>query len=273
MNPRVLRQVLIAFIFFSFVGAISYWYYSSKQIIPTCNDNIKNGLEEGVDCGLAACGRYCEPALMPIEVKSSNLLEVGVDDYDFAAEVSNPNRQYGSSLVTYELTLLDNNSQEVTKQDGQFYILPGQQRYVIVSAIKTNKEAGSAQLKITGVQWERLDSLEGMDFSVKNKTYTVLGKGTSSELKALVINNSNFDFEKVDIGIILFDDNNKILAVNNTDVRTLLGQAERAIDVVWPFPIQGKVTTIDIEPYTNLYDNLNYIKRYGAPTEKFQEYY
>ncbi len=273
MSPRVLRQVLIAVIFFSFIGAVSYWYYSSKQVIPTCNDNIKNGLEEGIDCGLAACGRYCEPALSAIEIKSSNLLKIRTGDYDFVAELLNPNRQYGASLASYELTLLDKDGQEVAKQSGQFYILPGQQKYLIINAVESSKEAETAQLKITKAQWEKLDSLEGMDFSVKNKTYSVGKGGGSSELKGVIINNSDFDFSLVDIGIVLFDDSNKILAVNKTDVRTLLSNVERAFDVVWPFLIQGKVARIDVEPTTNLYDNLNYIKRYGAPTEKFQKYY
>ncbi|KKT81151.1 MAG: hypothetical protein A3B99_02860 [Candidatus Yanofskybacteria bacterium RIFCSPHIGHO2_02_FULL_44_12b] len=273
MTPRLIRQIVIAVIFITVLGSGSYWYYSSLQVVPTCEDNVQNGIEEGVDCGTVACGRACEPELVPLEVKTNNLLKIGLQDYDFAAEVFNPNRDYGSAESAYELILLNKDGQEVAKKAGVFYILPGQVKYVIITAISTTAEAVSAKFNIRSARWEKLGSLEGMNFLVKNKTYNVLQGGTVSELKALVVNNSDYDFAKVDIGIILFNDGNKILAVNKTDVRTLLTKTERAIEVRWAFPVRGTVNRIDFEISTNLFDNLNYIKRYGSPSEKFQKYY
>ncbi len=273
MSPRVLRQILIAFIFILALGLAFYWYKSSQKVVPTCVDGIQNGLEEGIDCGISACGVACQPQVTPLEVKSTEILNTGSGLYDFAAEVFNPNRQYGSAESSYVVTLLDKDSKELAKKEGTFYILPGEDKYIIVSAIPSTARAVTAQFKITSAQWERLDSLDGIDFSIKNKTYTVLSGGFSSDLKALLVNNSDYDYGQVDIRIILFDDANKILAVNKTDVRTILAHGERAFEVNWPFKISGKVANIDVEATTNLYDNLNYIKRYGSPTEKFQQYY
>ena len=273
MGMRIIRQIIISLVYLVIIGGISYAIYSHSKPVPTCNDGSKNGQEEGVDCGVAACGVACIPELIPFDVKSIQLLRVGLQDYDFVADIANPNKQYGASDVSYELTLLDNATQVISKQNGNFYILPGEEKHIIVTAIKSATEVKTAQIKIISAHWQELDSLGGTNFLVRNKAYDVLSGGSSSELNAILANNSDFDFAKVDIGIVLLNDKNEILAVNQSDARTLLAHTERAFNAIWPFFIAGKVTRINIEVTTNLFDNLDYVKRYGPSTEEFQKYY
>lgn len=270
LSPRLIRQVVIAIVFLAVFGLLGYGTRQLTQTPPNCTDGIKNGEEEGIDCGLFACGKYCEPALEPPKVLSTKLLKVRSGDYDFIAELSNPNGEFGASEVVYELVLL-NGSSEVLKQEGVLYILPGQTRFLTLISLRTAKEPRQAELKIKSAKWQKLESLEGMNFSVRRHKYSTADNGTSI-LEAVIFNDSDFDFNTVDVDIVLFDSGNNIIGVNRTDIRTFSARTERHFKITWPSPI-SKVAKIEILPSTNLFENSNFIKFYGSPTEKFQTYY
>ena len=139
METRTQKQLIIGIIFILIAGGIGYGVYSGLVTKATCTDGIKNGKEEGLDCGALACGKACEPAIMPISIISSQFLEIGQGDYDFVAQVSNPNVSYGASRIEYSLG----------SNSGFFYILPGQTKYIIDTPVKLNQEVLNIQSDLT----------------------------------------------------------------------------------------------------------------------------
>src|SRR3989338_8254868 len=103
MDGRVQKQLIIGIVFVLILGGIGYGIYSGLVTKVSCTDGIQNGKEEGVDCGILACGKACEPAIMPINIISSQFFKVGQGDYDFVAQLSNPNVSYGASRIEYSL--------------------------------------------------------------------------------------------------------------------------------------------------------------------------
>src|SRR3989344_6223684 len=104
MEKRVQKQLVIGFIFILIFGGISYGFVDYFLLVePTCFDEIQNGIEEGVDCGLLACGIVCEPEIMPLNILFQKLIEVRPGDYDFVAQGNNPNSLFGASRVGYQL--------------------------------------------------------------------------------------------------------------------------------------------------------------------------
>jgi len=261
MEARTQKQIIIATVFILILGGIVYGIYAALVTRATCTDGIKNGKEEGIDCGTLACGKACEPEIMPIQVVSSRFLKAGPGDYDFVAQVSNPNTYYGASRVEYGLG----------RETGSFFILPGQTKWIVMTALKIAEGTDGINLVIKSAQWEKLDmSNNTVNFTLRRKDYSAVKKG--SELNGILFNNSNFDFDKVDVAVILFDDAGSIIGVNKTDIRTFLSKTERGFSVVWPFALSGKVLRQDVEASTNLFENSNFIKSYGSP-ERFQKFY
>lgn len=267
MENRAQKQLIIGLIFILLVGGIGYGIADYFFIVePTCFDEIQNGVEEGMDCGLLACGIACEPPIVPLNVVSQKLIEVRPNDYDFIAQINNPNTIFGASRVRY---MLDFGGTTADKS-GTFYILPGQTRYLIVPGIQSDSSVAS--LDITEVEWQRVETFEDISFSIQRKSYAVVDKnGTFSELEAVVLNNSDFDFDKVEAGVILFDSNGNIVAVNRTDIRTFLSRTERSFRVSWPLELPETIRQ-DIEVLTNVFENANFIRRHGTQ-ERFQKYY
>ena len=279
MEKRTQKQLIIGFIFVLLMTGAVYGLVDYFLLIEsTCFDGVQNGLEEGVDCGLIACGVACEPAILPLNVMSQKLIEVRPGDYDFVAQINNPNSLFGSSRVGYQLNF------GALQKTGTFYIFPGQTRFVIVPGIRvTNLGEGSAQsrvsvgvadvsIDITEVEWQRVETFEDISFPVQRKSYVVVGRnGAFSELEAVVLNGSDFDFDKVEVGVILFSAEGEIVAVNKTDIRTFLSRTERYFKVGWPVELP-EVNRQDVEVLTNVFENANFIRRHGEQ-EKFQKYY
>lgn len=272
MEKRVQKQLIVGAAFVLIVGAIGYGFFDYFFVTePTCFDKVQNGKEEGVDCGLLACGISCEPEIIPLKVQMQKLLKVREGDYDFVAQVYNPNSFFGASRVIYNLAL-NKNDGTILEKDGSFFILPGQTRFIIVSGIRSDASLTDTPINIREVNWQKLDKFESPEFQVIRKNYMVLNKnGTFSELEAVILNNSDFDFDKVEAGIVLWDDGNNIVAVNRTDIRTFLSRTERYFKVSWPVELSA-VSRHDIEVLTNIFENSNFIKRYGTQ-ERFQKYY
>lgn len=263
MEARTQKQLIIGIVFVLIIAGIGYGIYSELVAKTSCTDGIKNGKEEGIDCGILACGKACEPAIMPINILSSKFFKVGEGDYDFVAQISNPNVSYGVSRLEYVLDPLN--------YRGVTYILPGQTRWLVVTALKSSGEVVDITLIVKSAQWEKLAAPDStVNFTLRRKDYHSFQNET--ELTGVLFNNSNFDFDKIDVAAVLFDEADNIIGVNKTDIRTFVSKTERGFSVAWPFALPGNAVKQDVEALTNLFENSNYIKSYGSQ-EKFQKFY
>lgn len=275
LSSRLIRQVIIAVVFLAVFTLFGYGTRQLTQSPPSCMDGVMNGEEEGIDCGLFACGKYCEPDLAPPKVLSTKLIEASRGDYDFVAEIENPHPNFGASEVVYELTLWGKDQDELLlKKEGVFYILPAQKKYLILPFLTTKGDITIVGIKfeIKSAKWQKIESLEGMNLVVRQEKYTVLPDRNSSFLEAIIFNDSDFDFEIVDVDVVLRSSKGAVVAVNRSEIRTFIARTERHFKVTWPFTIDDRVAKVEIKPSTNLFENSNFIKSYGSEVEKFQNY-
>lgn len=262
---RFAKQLMFGVVYLGLFFSISFGIYYFRQPTPTCADGIQNQEEEGVDCGFV-CGNSCRK-ILPIDVSSVQVFKVGQNDYDVLAKVYNPNSDSGSSKVVFDLALIDKNNTELLRQSFEFYILPGQLKHIILTSIKSEVEVQGAKIVIKDVVWERLSFFDPqtVNFIVRDKQFK------QTEFGAVVRNESDFDFDTVDIGVILYDQDNNVIGLNKSNINTLISRTDRYFKVLWPAPVVG-VFRVDVEPGTNLLNNLNFVRRYGTQ-EKFQERY
>lgn len=274
MMTRIQKQLIYGIVFIIVIGALGFWIYGGVKHQPTCFDKIQNQTEEGVDCG-SVCGNTCLQSLTPISVKNSHLFKIqelnGQTDYDALFRVTNPNTQFGSSNAEYELNILDVQGNSLFRKTGSFYILPGQTKYVYEPLLKTKTPADRAELKIASVDWQKLQGVFNEDIKVitKSKEFLSNGKpGVQARVIGTLFNSSVFDLDKVDVLVVLYLGGEPIGA-NRTDIRTFLSQTNRFFEVDWvnPLPTPDR---IDVEASTNVFENSNFLKRYGVP-EKFQQ--
>ncbi len=254
--PRFLKQLIIFFIFIFIIGSVVYFFFIKESPEPTPSPTPEAELIE------------------PPQIISQHLLKVGNLDYDFLVQIKNPNTDFGATDVFYELKLFGQDNELLGIRNGSINLLPGQTRYEIISPLKTDREVANTSFKITNANWQKLKEFIPQSlFLVKNEEYlkTPLEPGFS-KLRATLHNNSNFDFDRVDIHIVLFDGNGKPIAVNKTDVRTFLSGTDRFFEVKWLEQFSGEVNRAEIDAYTDVFKNSNFIKEHGTQ-EEFQKFY
>ncbi|OGN07986.1 MAG: hypothetical protein A3J46_03990 [Candidatus Yanofskybacteria bacterium RIFCSPHIGHO2_02_FULL_41_11] len=250
MNPRTIKQLVYGLLFLAIISSVSFYiYYLNTR--PTCFDGVMNGTEQGTDCG-GECAKACI-VIKPLEISERKLKLPGESYFlDVLLTITNPNRDYGSGNI------------EIIFGDAVLnsYILPNQTKRIL---FQSNTEFQGMESKIRNVEWKKISpSFNPADF--RFKVSNQLFKG--SEFEAVVFNESDFDFDTVDIVVILYDDKNSIVGTNKTTINTLLSRTERYFKVVWPQPING-VFRSEVQATTNVFNNSNFIKRYGTP-EEFQ---
>jgi len=270
---RFYKQFIIGLVYLTIFTSIGYGIKRLTVVSPTCFDNIQNGAEEGRDCGAAACGKLCDPEILPLTIEYTKLLGVGVDTYDVVAHVSNPNGIYGSGNLTYDLKFKDAQGADMPNQArrGSLYIMPNQRRYVVLTALKIPGSPSTATLAIKDAHWTRVSLTDApkVDFVLRRESFIEASANPSFE--GILQNNSDFDFTKVEVSVILLDDAGQPVAVNSTQLQTLLSKEERYFKVQWDEPVPPSATRI-VDAVTNAFLNENFIKRYGSQ-EKFQQYY
>lgn len=246
---RLLKQIIIALIFFALVGSAVYFFLTEDTPLPSPSPAV---------------------SVSPLLVNTQKLIKVGELDYDFLAEIKNPNFDFGASQAVYELNLFDSGGNPILTKKGSATLLPGQSGFEIVSPIKTEVEVSRAEFKIIDVTWERLSEFIPQNlFLVRNQEYS------GAKFRGTLHNNSNFDFDRVDIFVVLYDPNNNAIAANKTDIRTMLARTDRYFEVLLSAldsVVLEREGTIEVSARTDVFKNGNFIKEHGTQ-EKFQRFY
>lgn len=270
---RTAKQFFFASVFLVIVFALVYFIFLKPEKQSTCFNNIKDAGEEGVDCG-GVCEKTCITELEPLKISDQKLIKIENFDYDYFVKIKNPNFDYGADEVVYDAKFFNNNNQVVIQKIGSLFLMPGQERFEVISPIRVKQQIASSSFEIKSVNWKKLKSFIPQSlFLVKQQEFVLLPPNEGfAKVKATILNNSNFDFDKVDIFVVLYDKDDNILAVNRTNIRTFLSKTNRFFEVKWAKPFLGQVKRIEIQANTNVFKNENFIDEFGTQ-EHFQKFY
>lgn len=268
---RILKRIIIGLIYIIIFSGIGYGIYYSSLDKPSCADGIQNGKEEGIDCGTLACSRVCEESIKPLIIKNTEIKSQMEPKtiYEVLISIENLNSNYGAKSGKYELNIFDENGNTVKTKESDIYILPGQTKYFVeIDSIDPGVIGQRADVRIKSVEWVKADDFLSSIFSINRESLPTDGR-TSYE--AVILNNSDFDFDNVDVVVLVKDNAGNFKSANKTNLQTFLAKTERAIKVDWPFPfVSGE--RFEIQVTTNVFNNANYLKGHGTQ-EQFQKYY
>jgi len=262
---RIVKQIIIVLTVLAFITAVVLGIRWLRQVKPNCFDGIKNGEEEGVDCG-SICGVSCPtlaPEAKPINLKSAQIVQGG-SKCDVVAAISNPNGSLGAEHVPYELKWGN-----IQKQ-GEFYIYPSEERYVAEVNLPCQGNDMSPQFEVKEPPaWIFFSGYEKPNLEISDSRFNYPKDSYEyAEVVGTVVNHSSFDLKEVEIYAIVKDPSGNITAVNRTTVNSILVGEKRDFRVFWthPFPKSG---TGFFYTTTNLFNSQNFLKTYSADSAKW----
>ena len=271
MNLRLQKQIIIAVIFFLIIGGIGFLIYKSFSPKPSCFDGILNQQEEKIDCG-GPC-EVCKPEIKEIQVLSAVVLPIpNTNFYTISARLRNPNTESGGEKVNFNFVLY-NDSGAVNNPVASFFketfILPSETKYILEPKFESDEIITRAEVEIKNVFWQKLKDYQEPRLDIDRETFKY--ENGVSKVSGVVTNKTNFDFDKVIINAILFDEKNLTAGANLTQIKTLISGEERYFEVSWPWEIKD-IKGIKVEAETDIFLQDNFIKKHGTQ-EKFQTYY
>lgn len=137
---RFFKKFFYGIFYLAIFGVLGSWLYNSFLKPPaSCFDGMKNGAEEGVDCGMYACGKIC----LPVDIRSvtqSGKVEAAAlsqGKYSLLVLVSNPNLEYALENFDYKFDFRNTAGEIVKTIAGTSFIYGGEQKYISEPVVET----------------------------------------------------------------------------------------------------------------------------------------
>jgi len=205
---------------------------------PTCFDGIKNGTEEGIDCGgpCIPCGiKYA----MPIELISTKVLAENLNNSLILIKIKNSNANYGVHFG-YTATLYSVFGERLAVITDKNFILPFSTKYLLLQKVSVPAEKiNRVEIKFDYTQndWFYSTNRTEQLFSIPDKRLRMMRPDEAGflELLAQIKNNTNMDFSEVDLIILLFSKTGEIINAAKTKIYNLPAYNTRSINYVWQY--------------------------------------
>jgi len=192
----------------------------------------------------------------PLEISEPQVIYNGGSQYDFVAQVKNPNEKRGVKKLEFQFVSGDFLSPVLST-----VILPGQSVYLLSLGNNTQKRLTKANLVIIGIEWQNLrnrQSQEEINLKVTEPKLNISSDNSHVWISFTAINESLKNIWEVDWQAILFS-GRRIVAVNQITSEQFLGGESRQVEISW-FEKLPKITEIIVVPFVNIYDEDNFFE-------------
>lgn len=269
MANRNTKRFIIVVIYALFFAVVSTLIYYIIKPAPTCTDGKKNQSEAGIDCGgpCPACKK--EIKAQELSVTEKYFVYGNKNQYDVMAAVTNVNDKYGAVKFDYEFQLVDQSGNVLNKRAGKSFILPDESKYIVELNLQSPTNPYTVKFEIKNVQWDEFLEYAEPKLSIYQKNYyEEFEKNITS---GLLRNESHFDFNFIELVIVLRNEKGNPVALGKSEMRTIKSQEERDFKLIWPYKFGENVASVDIKAEANVFDSDNFIKEY-MPSRQFQDY-
>lgn len=213
---------------------------------PTCSDGVRNGSEQGVDCG-GACQRLCQSAFLPPALAWTRFEQVAPGLYNVAAYIVNPNTEGEATRVPYHLALYDDRGVLITDTTGTVTLPPHRNTIAFKGAVDAGKRIpAKALFEFTAApDWHfRTDPLSAV--TIGDKKYTEDESGSS--LTVVVRNTSVHPLDNISVYAILYDKDSNAIGFSKTILDEIPPQGSTFAPFTWPINRHDTVISFDVLP-------------------------
>lgn len=240
------RLTYLTVIIVVLVGAIIVPGFFIFYRAPTCFDGIKNGNEQGIDCG-GGCQRLCPSAFLPPSVAWARFENVAPSLYNVGAYVVNPNIDGEAMDVPYHAALYDAQGGFITEFTGTVTLPPHRNTLAFKGSVNVGKRIpAKALFEFSGIpDWhKRADPLAAL--VIGDKDYAEDDSGSS--LAVTIKNASVHAIDNVGVSVVLYDKDGNAIGFSHTTIDEIPGSGQATAPFTWPENRHGAVISIEVLP-------------------------
>jgi hypothetical protein len=227
MNSRLAKQIIygagyLAVLFLLFFAV----YFFRFKPAPTCFDAKKNQGETGVDCG-GPC-LPCEiKTLVPPEI--SWLKNLPADNQTIiAAEIKNPNLDWGADFFSYSVDIYGNNGEKIKTVKRNSFIYAGEIKYLIEPVEIDSKSIGKVEISFADFNWKSNEEFK------KPTIQTREIKTEDSAIGGFLTNNNAFKLSKIKVFGFLYNQYGILSAASKTELENINAFEEKFFKINFP---------------------------------------
>lgn len=223
------------------IGAVVYFLFIYQA--PSCYDGIRNGLEEGVDCG-GGCELVCPFAASKPNVAWSRAFEIGPGVYNLAAQVENPNFDVGTN-VEYVFRGYDADNILVAEVIDRVTLYPQEKRIIFEPTVET------VERRINRLFFE-FTTDDGWYQSTPRSERVVVQNYTLDNLEttpALAVDLRNTDIRPVGdlvVTAVLYDSNENVEQLSRTLVERIDAGDTSTAYFSWREPFNQEIEQVEV---------------------------
>ncbi len=197
---------------------------------------------------------YLPPEPKPIELRDENFLSVDSDRIIGYARAFNPNSDLGLREMRYTFLLKNSEDRILHSYTSSGYLLPLQEKILFLPPFSVSDHSSiRVEVSVDPVRWSRFTNMRNLDLTFEQQSF-VQEPGGPFYVSANLHNNSPYLLREVEIGVLLYDMDRKVVGANYTSVNLVQPDESRFIRVVWPNPIGASVVGVEFRSSVNQFD-------------------
>ena len=211
--------------------------------------------------------RILQSPVQEIQILWLDYFIINENVYDIVARIKNPNLDYAAEVLEYKFLFLNEHEEVLAQVSDIDYININQEKYLMLTNYdfkplpqsKSDENDSSvldqnlSSIKlILNQDWVKIKN--PLDTGIQIQNSTLKESPETYTIAANIINNSNFDFNQIDVLAVLKDKDEKVVAINNTLLHNIKSSEKKEFTLIWHNPLSWlprDVANIDIEAYTN----------------------
>ncbi len=223
---------------------LGYWFYDSKiKEKPTCFDNKKNGIEEGIDCG-GICKEICTFKAEEININWTRAFEISDGVFNIASSIENPNFNYGFQ-VDYTIKYINERGINVGEINNTIHLDPLEKEIVFYPGIRLKGQ----KIKRVFLVENRIYNLEKKqqeDKKISINSKEIIREKNLTKLKVTIQNDDFIPQRSIRVSAVLLDKDKNVLEINRTYIDYLDKNERKTVFMTWPKEFKEKISEIKI---------------------------
>jgi len=216
-----------------FVMFWKFWYKA-----PTCTDGVRNGSENGVDCG-GACSLICRAdVIQPIVRWDPRLFEVLPNVWSVIVYVENPNTDAVAVYSPYRFVIYGADNEVLYERKG-VTLLPKNKTIGIFEGSISLPEGKRPRRTLfefsDNIVWQK-NSEEEISLTITHSP--LLRLTTTPRVEASIKNNSLKEVKNVELVAAIFDGQDNAIAASRTFVDSIEKDQTAEVFFTWPRPFE-----------------------------------